>query len=232
MNGVGVKVNRDTRRAVELRGIDRPKPDPVLVHQPGFKVGAVEGRRHLMGRDPPTRRRVLVPAKLADLLRARIPRIEMRSGKRPAMIREPVPGLEIDGIEGQTITTPMVGRPAEKTQPGCRQILERQTDAFPVVKFLRFLVEFHPAAFHQRDPERCIFEGPCEGNTSGARTHDTDFRLHDCPGRDRARVDNHTKSATDDAGPRLLRIVLAINPPAIFRQPDKACAAERNRKVA
>jgi hypothetical protein len=123
------------------------------LQQFGFENGTGERRRDLAGRKAPIGSLIIVPAEPANLLSARVPGIEMRFWERPAVVREIIARLEIDGIERQAITAPMVGRAAEKAETACLHV-EWQADALALVKVLRVLLEFHATAFEECHPKR------------------------------------------------------------------------------
>ena len=117
----------------------------------------------------------------------------MRLGERPAVVREIVAVLEIDGIQWQAIATPMVSRAAKIAQPAYCQILEGPAYALPLVQLLSFLAVLHAAAFEEHHAKRRVDELAGERNTGCARPNDANLGFQDRSGRNRARIDDHKR---------------------------------------
>jgi hypothetical protein len=81
------------------------------------KVLAVKGGRHFGRVDTPVIGGVIKRAELADLLGTPIPGIQIGAIERPTAERNSVPALEVDRIERQTPSTPVIGCPAKIAQP-------------------------------------------------------------------------------------------------------------------
>src|SRR5579859_6544787 len=100
MEGIRIKIDRNTRRALEFWRVGWAEPQPILLQNLDFEVGSGERWWDLACLKPPIQGVIIIGSQLANFLSAPIPRIEIRLKKRPAMMGKVIAGLKIDRIKG------------------------------------------------------------------------------------------------------------------------------------
>src|SRR5271169_2291243 len=124
---IGLQINLDLGRPAKLGLVNRAESRRrALLQDFADESQSVKRRRELVGGDAPLRRHVFEGSELTDLLGAPIPRIEICSVERPAVVGKT--RLEIHGIVRGAHAGPVVRRAAEKAQSASGQVLKRPAD--------------------------------------------------------------------------------------------------------
>ena len=137
------------------------------------------------------RGRVVVRPELAELVGARVVRIEARAADRPAAVRHPGADLEVERVERPAAALPVVGRAAEEAQPADVEVVVGAADVGALVERLGRAVELEAAALEQQHPMAGVDEAERDRDPGRARADHAQVALEQGARLDLARIDQH-----------------------------------------
>src|SRR5262245_26722438 len=197
LDGGGMEVNVEVRRGLELRAERLPEAQQVFGDD--VKNGVSEAFR-IKSRRPPARtgerplpggKVVPAGAEAACGVGSLVVDVEIAKADRPAAVRDPGAGFEVDLVEGPRPAAPVIRRAAEIPEPREIQRKVGYADALAREERRRRARLVQAARLDESDAERPAGELPRERDARSAGSRDAHVGLDALIGRQASSVDEH-----------------------------------------